>query len=372
MDTNSLELEKEPVYIDPKIAPSAPTEQDELAEPSSDFSLSSFQSNTSQYEQLFRPEVYVQKGYEERELDKSRAMRITGDVDFTPTEKLTEFKEEIEHLDKLREPLTVSSKPNWLQSLISIGQKITAEKTETPPELQISAPDFYQNYFVDGVKAKNILTFNPEFTAPEQHLLKRAMVCQVSAKELAGSGLLNVNSLQLSRLGIMMMHFRLAGRTPSDLKTMFNTVENLENAGFTAESFDSKLWTLKGIAAAYGKTTTEIACHFRMPPSSILNAGVPAKELADVGVKMKHLAEDPALFQVIMAARTSPQNWMKTFDAVPRQFIKDDGTSKLNKEQISYLADYADWNDINLKRAGFSEAEIDALKGNVALRVHPK
>lgn len=364
MDTNSPELDKQPLDL-----PSAPSD---LVEPSPDFSLSSFTSTTSQYDQLFRPDVYVQKGFEERELDKSRAMRITGDVDFTPTAKLTEFKEEIEHLDRLREPLTVSSKPNWLQSLISIGQKITAEKTETPPELQISAPDFYQNYFVDGVKTKNIMTFNPEFTSPEQHLLKRAMACQISAKELAGSGLLNVNSLQLSKLGIMMMHFRLAGRTPSDLKTMFTTVENLESAGFTAESFDSKLWTLKGIAAAYGKTTTEIACHFQMPPSSILNAGIPVKELADVGVKMKHLAEDPALFKVIMASRVPPQTWMKTFDAVPRQFMKDDGTSKLNKEQISYLADYADWTDSNLKKAGFSDVEIGALKGNVTLRVHPK
>jgi hypothetical protein len=365
------------VGTQPQHEPSAPNELEEEeapVEPSPEFSLSSFSSTntSSNYPMLHSPDVYVQKGYEERLADRERTNKITGGIDFTPTDDLKGFEQSITQLDKLKEKTVPDKTPNWLKSLVSFGQKMTGDVTESPPELQISDPAFYHQYFVNGVSTRSPLALNPEFTSPTEHLLKRAMSLGAPVKDLTGSGMLNLNSLQLANLGLMMMHFRVNKRTPSDLRALWNTTKHLEEAGFTAKSFDSNFWSLQAIANAYGCSQIDIASQFNMSPSDMLTAGVPFSELRNMNIAMEHLTSDPHFFKLIVASKMKPRQFIEYFDATPRNFFNEDGKPRLNVDQVTYLGHTQQWNRSNLTDAGFTVQEANAFLGNTPLRLNSK
>lgn len=359
----------EPLLAEDPI-PSAPSDVEEVEKTPNTFSLSAFQDSTLLYPQMRPDSAYVQKPYDERTKDQEQTNRITGTINFVPTQEFEDFTKELEIADSIKAKHHTSSAPNWVQLVGIKLQKMIGDRTPKSPTMKIDDPAFYQKYFNNKYAVRSPLALNPEYTSPSAHILKRAMCLNQSAGLLAAQGLSNVNSLQLSNIGLGIMDFRIHQRSAADMKKMFTDLRKLSDAGFSAKSFDAKLWSLQNISAAYNERLEDIIEHFEMCPSDIVSAGMPASQLHTIGVKMNHLVEDPNLFHLIVASGFNPQAFVQHYNATPRQFFDSSGVCLLNPSQTKFLKYMNDWNGKNLAAAGFDQFEISAFRGKKRLRGH--
>jgi hypothetical protein len=356
--------------ISKDLQPSAPTDAEVDAVQPTTFSFSEFVGPERIYPQMQPDSAYVQKPYEERLSDKAQTHRIAGTIDFVPTQEFEEFEQNLQSADQLKAKYRTTSEPNWVQKVGVQIQKLVGDRSPKSPALTIDDPAFYQKYFNNKFAVRSPLALNPEYTSPTAHILKRAMCLNQPAELLAGQGLHNVNSLQLSSIGLGMMDFRIHQRSAADMKKMFTDLDKLSDAGFNAKSFDAKLWSLHNICAAYNERPENVIEHFEMCPSDIVAAGVPANQLHTYGVQMNHLVTDPNFFQLIVASGFTPQKFVEHYNAIPRQFFDASGACLLNPAQANFLGHMHDWKTDNLIEAGFEKIDISAFRGKKRLRGH--
>jgi hypothetical protein len=225
-----------------------------------------------------------------------------------------------------------------------------------------TANDVQEFFQQNSLNAKNPVPFNPNFTIEKNSRIAKLVAYSSPAHLLKQAGLHNLNAEKLAENGIVLQDLRNYRRYASDLPIFFQTIHHLVAAGFTRFHFDSRLWSLKEVAAAYVLDPVPIAGTFGMTTRDLLAADVKPQDLKKYNVKMTNIMADSKPFELLFALRMTPLQLQKEFGFQPAHLFDGEGNPRLSSTQVDILHTFCNWTEPELRKMGFNDEQVQTLK----------
>lgn len=325
----------------PEQAPTAPTEEEIARDVSAPLSgTDAALAATTQgllYPAVNNTEYYTEKAPSIVQEIQRVEGTISSDAD---PSKALEFDEKLSKYDDL----LLESPPttNWFKTWVKETRRKISERPKRRLITLRTEDDVCRFFHMNNIEPISKLPYNPSYISSQQSKLCRYVKFSAPAATLKSAGLHNLNSAQLAEQGLVIHDLRIAQYAPQDLLICFDTLQTLENAGFTRNNFDSRLWTLKGISKAYNKTRLEVANYFGMNVTHLLAAGVKPNHMIEYGISNDQIIHSDKAFNILLSLRLPLQTLRDEYKFSTESFFNGN-EPRFTEPQIMTLQNVCNW-----------------------------